>query len=42
MFILYSSNDSSDGASSVSDPSPEKKQRRAKDFFALITKRYAK
>ncbi|KAK4017170.1 hypothetical protein OUZ56_032121 [Daphnia magna] len=28
--------------SSISDPSPEKKQKRAKDFFASITKKNAK
>lgn len=43
MFVLYSSDDASDGtSSSISDPSPEKRQRRAKDFFASITKRNAK
>ncbi|XP_045023918.1 uncharacterized protein LOC116932957 [Daphnia magna] len=37
------SDDSNDGtSSSVSDPSTEKKQRRAKDFFASITKRNEK
>ncbi|XP_059353657.1 uncharacterized protein LOC132088593 [Daphnia carinata] len=38
-----SSDDSSDGTSfSISDPSPEKKQRRAKDLCASITKRNEK
>jgi hypothetical protein len=43
MFVLYSSDDSSDGtSSSVWDSSPEKKQRRNKDCFASITKRNSK
>jgi hypothetical protein len=43
MFVLYSSDDSNDGtSSSITDPSPEKRQKRAKDFFASITKRNSK
>jgi hypothetical protein len=43
MFDLYSSDDSSDGtSSSITDPSPEKTQSRAKDSFASITKRNSK
>ena len=44
MFLtFYSADDSSDGTlSSISDHSPEKKRKHAKDFFTLLAERNAR